>query len=325
MSDPVLDWLLEKENPSTRYFALVHLLNRSEKDGDVRAARRAIMTSEPVGKILAAQRPEGYWVKPGNGYSPKYQATGWQILFLAELGADRSDARVRQGCEYLIGHAQTVRGGFSALQNAVPSGEVYCLNGNLVWALMALGYGKDERVHRALDWLAGAITGDSFGRYLASGTSGPNFSCSANLKQPCAWGAVKALRALASVPSAWQSERVRKATRMTAEFLLSRDLAKADYPFTDRVSGEWFKFGFPLSYTSDVLEAFSALADAGYGNDRRLKHARELVLSQREEDGRWKLRHSLNGKMWVDFEVKGKPSKWVTLRAMRALKANDRG
>jgi len=44
----------------------------------------------------------------------------------------------------------------------------------------------------------------------------------------------------------------------------------------------------------------------------------------RQPDGRWLLKHSLNGKMWADIEVKGKPSKWITLRALRVLKAAGR-
>ncbi len=86
------------------------------------------------------------------------------------------------------------------------------------------------------------------------------------------------------------------------------------------MSGEWFKFGFPLSYTSDVLEALLALGEAGYGRDSRLNHALDLVLSKRDADGRWAMKHSLNGKMWIDIETKGQPSKWVTLRALRVLK-----
>ena len=319
-----IDWLLEKDNPSVRYLALRHLLDRPEDDADVRAARRAIMRGEPVKTILAAQAGEGYWVKPGSGYSPKYQSTVWQILFLAELGANGQDRRIRRGCAYLLDHSRADHGGFSAQASAAPSGAVHCLNGNLIWALIALGYGDDERVGRAVDWLAGAITGQDFDRFYASGTSGPGFQCAANGGQPCAWGAVKALRALAGLPAKWRSPRVKRATRAAADFLLSRDLAKADYPYTLRVSGEWFKFGFPLSYTSDVLEASLALIEADYGHDPRLKNAIDLVQSKRAADGRWALRHSLNGKMWIDVEAKGKPSKWVTLRAMRVLKAVGR-
>ena len=320
MNDKTIAWLLEKDNPSVRYFTFKYLLERADDDREMQSARRAIMRSEPVKKILAAQDPEGYWVKPGSGYSPKYQSTVWQILFLAELGADERNRQVRRGCEYLLEHAQATHGGFSPQANAAPSLAIHCLNGNLVWALIALGYGDDERVGRAIEWLAGAITGEDFDSFYESGTSGLGFQCAINDKQPCAWGAVKALRALANLPPQWRSARAQKATAQAAEFLLSHDLATADYPYTGRISGEWFKFGFPLSYTSDVLEASLALAEAGRGRDRRLKNVIELILSKRGADDRWPLKHSFTRKTWPDLEAKGKPSKWVTLRAMRVLK-----
>lgn len=316
----VIDWLLEKDNPSVRYFTLKHLLDCPDDDREMQSARRAIMRSEPVKKILAAQNAEGYWVKPGSGYSPKYQSTVWQILFLAELGADGRNRQVQRGCGYLLAHAQADHGGFSASASVAPSYAVHCLNGNLIWALVALGYSGDERVRRAVEWLAGAATGDDFDRWYAT-TPGPGFLCGVNVSQPCAWGAVKSLRALANLPPALQTAKAKKAKEMAAEFFLSRDLAQADYPYTRRVSGEWFKFGFPLSYTSDVLEACLALCEAGCGRDARLANAIELVISKRDADGRWAMKHSLNGKMWVDVEKRGKPSKWVTLRAMRVLKA----
>jgi len=326
MTDSILDWLLEKENPSVRYFTLKYLLDQPEDDRDVQAARRAIMRSEPAKKILAAQDDEGFWAKAGWGYSPKYLATDWQILFLAELGADKRNRQVKRGCEYFLEHAQaghggfTALGGFSAIANAM-RGAVHCLNGNMIWSLLALGYTDDDRVRHAVEWLASAITGEDFKWWYASTLSGPNFECGVNANKPCAWGAVKSLRALAALPKGMRSPRVEAATQMAAEFLLSRDLAKADYPYYKRVSDEWFKFGFPLSYTSDVLEAMLALSEAGYGRHPRLKNAIELILSKRDTDGYWRLKHSLNGKMWTDIEARGKPSKWVTLRARRVLKA----
>ena len=54
--------------------------------------------------------------------------------------------------------------------------------------------------------------------------------------------------------------------------------------------------------------------------DQRIASAVEFVVSKQDEQGRWKLEQTLNGKMWVDIEEKGKPSKWVTLRALRVLK-----
>ena len=74
IDDPT-DWLLEEDNPSVRYHALRTLMELPEGDRQVVAARRAIMESGPVPAILAAQHDDGYWVKPGTGYSPKYQGT----------------------------------------------------------------------------------------------------------------------------------------------------------------------------------------------------------------------------------------------------------
>lgn len=322
-ADPI-PWLLEEDNPSVRYLTLTRLLDRPEDDPEVRQAKAAIIASEPMTSILANQAPEGYWAKPGVGYTPKYTSTVWQILFLGLLGADAADERVRRGGEYLLAHSRFSNGGFSALASAVPSGAAYCLNGNLIYALIRLGYWGDPRLDVALDWLARCITGHEFEakhhRYYK--VAGPGFLCSANNGKPCAWGAVKALLALGAVPPAQRTEAVQEAIAATAEFLLSHDLAHAAYPtgWDTKPSSVWFKFGFPLGYTSDVLEALWALGEAGYGGDPRLEEALQLVLSKQDAQGRWKLENTLNGKMWVDIEVKRQLSKWVTWRALRALK-----
>jgi hypothetical protein len=69
-----------------------------------------------------------------------------------------------------------------------------------------------------------------------------------------------------------------------------------------------------------VLLNLEALTGAGHGGDPRLDDAIALVLSRQDDEGRWPLEYSYNGKMWVDVEVKGRPSKWVTLRAARMLR-----
>ena len=322
LNDDPLSWLLEPDadNPGVRYFALRDLVDLGEGDPEVQAARSAVMMTGPVPAILDAQYPDGYWVKPGGGYSPKYRSTVWQILFLAELGADPADERVRRGCEYLLSHSVASNGAFSARQKPVPSVCIHCLNGNMIYALRRLGYARDPRVEVTLDWLARAITGEEPIRYYKGGATGPGFACSANQGQPCAWGAAKAMRALISVPPDERTGVVQRAIEAGAEFLLSRDPAAADYPYTVRVSSTWFKLGFPLSYWSDVLETTAVLVELGYGDDPRLANALQFVLAKQDDRGRWKLENALNGKMWADIEEKRQPSKWVTLRALRVLK-----
>lgn len=317
-----LSWLLEVDeaNPGVRYFALRNLQDRSGEDPEVRAAQRAVMARGPVPAILDAQYPEGYWVKPGGGYSPKYRGTVWQIIFLAELGADPEDARVRRGCAYVLDHSLAANGAFSYNQKPVPSGTVHCLNGNLTAALVRLGWLEDPRVQQALDWQARAITGEQPIQFYRSGTDGPGFSCAVNMGQPCGWGAAKAMRALLAVPAGQRTPVMERAVAAGVDFLLSRDPAVADYPYTERVSSAWFKLGFPLSYWSDVLEVASVLVEAGAGADSRLAGVIDLIARKQGPHGRWKLENSLNGKMWADVEAKGRPSKWVTLRALRLLK-----
>jgi hypothetical protein len=319
--DP-LPWLLEPDpaNPAVRYFTLRDLLERPEDDPEVRQARTDIMITGSVPAILAAQHPEGYWFKEGNGYSPKYQGTVWQIFLLGELGADPADERVRRGCEYLLSHSLASNGAFAYNRPPVPSGAVHCLNGNLLYALFRLGYANDPRVQAALRWMAQAITGEGEFQYLKSGTSGPTFACSINLGLSCGWGAAKALKALVAVPPDQRAPVIQRAIDAGVAFLLSRDPAAADYPYTERVSSTWFKFGFPLSYWSDVLEITGILVESGYGGDPRLASALRLILSKQDAQGRWKLQNTLNSKTVMDIEHKGKPSKWITLRALRVLK-----
>lgn len=322
-----LTWLLEPDdaNPGVRLFALTELLGYGPQHAEVREAQEAVMRSGAVPAILDAQYPEGFWVKPGGGYSPKYRSTVWQIMFLAELGADPQDERVRRGCEYVMSNSMAGNGAFSAAQKPVPSSAIHCLNGNLVAALIRLGFGDDPRVKGALDWIARSVVGAEPIRYYRSGTMGPGFACSANGGLPCGWGANKAMRALLAVPESQRTPILLQAVQAGVQFLLSRDPALADYPYIDRVSSTWFKLGFPLTYWSDVLETLAVLAQAGLVADPRLDHALRLILDRQDARGRWKLENSLRGRMWTDIERQGQPSKWVTLRVLRVLRDLDQG
>src|SRR5262249_49023971 len=100
-----LPWLLEDETPAVRHLALRQLLDQPEDAPAVRQARHAAMQTDPIAAILAAEQPEGYWVKPGPGYTPKYRGTVWQLTFLDQLGADGTDARVKAACAYVLSHS----------------------------------------------------------------------------------------------------------------------------------------------------------------------------------------------------------------------------
>jgi hypothetical protein len=329
--DSPLPWLLETDpdQPAIRYFTLRDIVDYPEDSKEVREAKAAIMLSGPVPRILKAQKKDGFWLKPGPGYSPKYKSTVWQIIFLAQLGADGTDDRIKKGCEYVFSNSVAKSGVFTF--NGTPSAFVHCLAGNLGAALADLGYMDDPRLHAALDIQARMITGegmadqtdkDTLERYYAY-TPGPLFACGPNMGLPCAWGAIKAMLALGKIPTSNRTPVINTAIDKGINFLLSHDPSVADYPFGrgDKPSSSWFKFGYPIGYVSDVLQNLEVLSSLAKITDPRLTTSLESLLRKQDTQGRWNMEYSLNGKMWSDIEKKGQPSKWITLRAIRVLKA----
>jgi hypothetical protein len=324
-----LSWLMEAETPGVRYPALRDLLDRPAADSDLRAARKAAHQKGPIATILNNMDKEGYWVEPGPGYNPKYRSTVWAVILLAQLGASvQEDKRIEKASAYLLDHALAEGGQFTA--SGAPSGTADCLQGNLLWALLELGY-DDPRLEKAFDWMARSVTGEGITRvedrkaavrYYA-GKCGPTFACGSNNKLPCAWGGAKVMLALGRLTKKRQTPVIKRAIKHGVDFLFSIDPAEASYPsgFTGKPSGNWWKFGFPVFYVTDLLQIVETLAALGYGNDPRMVHALELVREKQDANGCWVLDYDYTGKTWVDFGAKKQPNKWVTLRALRAMKA----
>jgi hypothetical protein len=125
------------------------------------------------------------------------------------------------------------------------------------------------------------------------------------------------------LPEKKHTQVIKSAIQHGVDFLFSVDPAEATYPsgFSSKPSGNWWKFGFPVFYVTDLLQIVEALAALGYGKDPRLARAITLVREKQDANGRWALDYDYTGKTWVDFGVKKQSNKWVTLRALRALKA----
>jgi hypothetical protein len=327
-ADP-LPWLLEADDPAVRCLALRDLVGLDSADPEVAAVRTAAHRTGPIAAILAEMDPQGFWVRPGPGYSAKYRSTVWAVILLAQLGASAAeDERIAQASRYVLDHTLLPGGQFTT--NGAPSGTVDCLQGNLCWALTALGC-DDPRLERAYDWLARSQTGEGIAprqeqsaavRYYAY-KCGPGFACGINDGRPCAWGAAKVLLALAAVPADRRTPAMQQATRRGVDFLFSVDPATAAWPGgnTGKPNASWWKLGFPVFYVTDVLQVVEALVALGYGGDPRLANALDWLLGKQDAQGRWPLEYDYAGKTWVDFGPKHAPNKWITLRTARVFKA----
>ena len=135
------------------------------------------------------------------------------------------------------------------------------------------------------------------------------------------------MSALGKWPQKHRTPLVERAIQQGIDFLFSVDPAEATYPpgFSNKPSQNWWKFGFPIFYVTDLLQLVEALVALGYGADPRLSRALALIREKQDENGRWALDYDYAGKTWVDFGAKKQPNKWVTLRALRVLKAVGAG
>jgi hypothetical protein len=323
-----LTWLLESDTPGVRYLALRDLCDLPQDSDELLSACEAAHINGPISKVLAELHPDGYWAKPGPGYTPKYYSTVWSLILLAQLGAVASmDDRIRRAIDYFIEHGITIHGQVTA--SGAPSGTADCMQGNLCWALTELGY-SNSRLETAFDWMARTVTGEGIApmseknapvRYYA-GKCGPLFACGANDKQSCAWGAAKVLLALACYPVEGRTPQIERAIQQGVDFLFSADPAIAGWPspYAPKPSGNWWKFGFPVFYVTDLLQVVESLFALGYGRDSRLADTVQLILEKQDSDGRWALEYDYTGKTWVDFGEKKKPNPWVTLRALKVIR-----
>lgn len=321
--DRTLQWLLEKDNPSVRYFTLTGLLGKPDTDADVISAKHDIMLTGAVPALLSGQAEGGYWGDPDKLYHDKYSGTVWRLLMLAELGADPADGRVRQACEFIFANSQDTESfGFAMNRSAKAGGGrhsevIPCLTGNMVFSLIRLGYLKDIRVQKAIGWICDYQRADDGITAPPSGWPYDRLEACFG-RHTCHMGAVKALKALAAIPEGERSGAVNAKLGELMEYLLIHHIYKKSHELSSISRPGWLKFGFPLMYQTDALEILGMLAALGC-RDSRMDEAIEAVTAKQGKNGRWKLENTFNGKTPIDIESKGEDSKWITLKALKAL------
>lgn len=289
-----LPWLLDPENPSVRYWTLMHVLDRPADDPDVQEARAAIVKQPFVQQLFALQHPQGYWgadeTKP---QTAEGAMTALSLLYM--LGVPPNE-RTSAGCDSFLRFCQNESGGF-ALTRTLRSAIFPCTTGEHLPFLVYFGLDDDPRVRAAFAFLTDQMSADGA------------LDCGRYAHQDCLWGAIAALNGLAVLPNEMRSAQSNQVVTRLATTLLD-----APYDFEGEHK-RWLTFGVPRAW--DLLSALSALAAHGYAHDARFAPLLELVMSRQDEQGRW-LCGSVS-RTWP-IEKRGQPSKWVTLDALRVLK-----
>jgi len=331
-----LSWLLEPAEPSVRLLTLVDLLGRGASDRQVVQAKRNIGRRGWALKLLSLQKEGTWWDNPSHCYIPKYSSCVWNLIVLADLGMTRDDDRIRNACEHFFKLHNVDSGGFSLRpRGSQRFGPHVCLTGNMVRTLAAIGYARDARVTRAVDWLLTQQLKDGgWNCYTSSGARISSFKSTIT----ALWGLAQALQGTADRD--WDASRKR-----ACELLLSHRVFRSSTDGSP-IMLDFTKLHYPIHYHYDVLHALRVLTAFGDTYDPRIDDAVALLIEKRrggawDLDGTyrgWTHPHSANGD-WVErpeeyevvehgwgdgrtlqLEEAGEPSKWVTLQCLVILK-----
>ena len=294
----VIDWLLDSDS-SIRWQVMRDL---TDAPADEVAAERARVATEGWGaQVLSLQGPEGRWAHP-SADSPEWSCF-LHLGLLRDLGLDPGSGAARRAVglvrDNLTWHWWGDKPFFE--------GEVEpCINGRVV----AIGAYFGEEVDGLVERLLGEQMADGgWNCEQENGSTRGSFHTTICVVD----GLLEFDLATGARPD------VRAAIARGQDYLLARRLLHRlstgeviDLAFT--------QFAFPTCYHYDVLRALDQVRTAGVAPDERTAEAIALVESKRDADGRWPLEHWHEDNIVIPMEELGKPSRWVTLRALRVLR-----
>jgi hypothetical protein len=318
MTADVIQWLLESDEPWTRYRTLVDLLGRAENDPEVQAARAEMMAHTQVQALMAeAATWPGYPLKRhSDAKHPIYK-----LSTLADFGV-QADVMIA-AIEAVMAH-QSDEGAFQSV-TLVPkafggTGEemwtwMLCDAPTLLYALLAFGQGDDSRVKRAEDHLVGLVD-DNGWRCVAAPELG-KFRGPGRKADPCPIANVYALKALAQIPALLDSP----ATRTGAEMLLwhwEHQTERKIYMFG--IGGDFRKLKYPFVWY-DILHVVDVLSRFPFVQaDPRFRDMVETITAQADQNGRYTATSMYRAWKGWSFADKKSPSPWLTFLVLRVLK-----
>ena len=300
------------DEPWTRYRTLLDLEARPPDDPEVAAARAQMLAAEPVRALVERA---GEW--PGHPLRRHNDAAHplYALSTLADFGLTRTDPGMATAAEAVMAHFDG--DGFETLlwlPRFLTKGAsdeerwawMACDAPTLLYALLAFGYGADERVVAAVKALAGRVV-DNGWRCGAASTL-PTFGGPGRVGDTCPMATVYALKALSLTPLCddpnvvgpgveallehWQHQRDYK-LRM---FGIGTEFRKLRYPFV------WYD----VLHVADVLSRYpAATADARF--DEMLR-----AITVQAGDGRYTAGSMYRSWKGWSFADKKRPSPWLT-------------
>ena len=318
-ADPAVAWLLRSTDPSVRYLTLTEVVGRPREDPLCEAALEDIPDGPRVRGLLSGQREDG-----GFGVNAYAKWTGgfWRLVALAELAVPASHGALGPLIDHVL---RWLWGERRAATPADVGGRVRAhatQDGYTLAALCVLGRADDPRASRIADSLVAWQWPD--GGWNCDRSPGARHSSFHETHGPL-WGLAELL-----VRGSRPRDDVVLAAEKAAEFLLRHHVFRAERSrqIADPVL---VQPRFPPYWHYDLLQGLWVLSRLGRAGDPRAAEALDVLEAKRRSDGLWRA----EGHWWkppgstgsnvevVDWGRRG-ANEWVTLRALRVLKAAGR-
>ena len=320
MTNGVTEWLLDSD-PAIRWQVMRDLLNAPEAEWQKERAR---IEAEGWGaKLFSLRDDDGQWA--GGAFVPSdfteqkwreegqaWTSTCWTLAQLRQLGLPPDCACARRTIKLIGKNSRWDHAGQPYWEGEVEE----CINGRTVADGAYFGVDVAPIVARLL----GERQEDGgWNCERAMGSQVSSFDTTINVLE----GLLEYERNAGATP---QTQAARASGE---EYLLCRNLFRR--LSTREVADQAFlKLSYPNRWRYDVLRALDYFRDASvFGRtkpDPRLSEAVEYLRTRQEGDGRWVQDWSPRGRVWFEInEGDGRPSRWITLKALRVLDWWDRG
>lgn len=313
--DQAVAWLLKDNNPAIRYWTLKDLLGKTETDPEVVSALDQITRWNPIAQYIREQHPAGCWGDGEDVYWPKWRATVWALILLAELGVPGTHQAIKKGCEYFLSVMDKQDRSWPAPK--YPDDDLRgwrsvwepCVTGNVARTLSEFGFQNDPRVREMYEWLVKYQRDDGGWNcetedFREGGEPVHHSSFMSTIEPLWAFSALQ--------PQEWPHGG-REAVERGVEFLLIHKLFKSDK--TGRViRPEWTQLHFPMFYFYDVLHGLRVVTALGHGGDYRTEDARELLLSKQLPNGAWPMEATYLRALRRNFVKDTRSGQWHSVR-----------
>jgi len=316
----LLPLLLESDEPWTRYRALIDLLDRPDNDEEVQLARRE-MLAHPIVQSLISEASG--WPGPPLQRHNDARHPLYKLSTLADFGLRRDDPGIAEIIEAVMAH-QSPQG---ALQVVVSIPQAYggsgedqwawmaCDAPTLLYALLSMGMGADQRLQAAIHQLVGLVQDNGWRCAVALELG--KFHGPGRKADPCPIANVYALKALSLVPELLDSPATRLGTDMLLGhwerqrqqkyylFGMGSDFRKLKYPFI------WYD----ILHVVDVLSRFPFVH-----NDPRFLEMLAAITAQASPSGHYTAGSMYQAWKGWSFANKANPSPWLTFLVLRIQK-----